>query len=297
MMPVPQRVSAIQRGWSRWPQLLWPLGFLSLVLAAPTHSQSLGDIARQERQRKQEQQPSTLHVYDNEDLEGAEILLPEDRERVRASKQEATLAARKPTLESAGSELETDDVSLGDIARHYPAVATHRQKPASRSRSPQPTSSASVLAYPNISRQSMHRLSSLTLHQYSDIQNAPPGETTSCEEISGSRCIHLQSGDTLWKLAHRYLGRGKYWLLLAANNPQLGDPSRLKAGVWVHLPSERPNNSPRRHVRAAPREALWKFTQVQFGHSEAWNCVEQANPQLQNSRSRRIILVSAQWNQ
>jgi nucleoid-associated protein YgaU len=59
----------------------------ALFYASTSYGQSLGDIARQEQERrKQEPRPST-YVYTNEDLKREQILVPEDRERVLAARR------------------------------------------------------------------------------------------------------------------------------------------------------------------------------------------------------------------
>ncbi len=55
--------------------------------------QSLGDIARQERERKKDQATHATHVYTNDDLKKSRILLPEDLARVRDAIQNQREAA------------------------------------------------------------------------------------------------------------------------------------------------------------------------------------------------------------
>jgi nucleoid-associated protein YgaU len=102
------------------PRLSWLLGVT--LLAAPAYSQSLGDLARQERERKGDQATHSTHVYDNEDLKRPQILLPEDRERVQASKRKAEPAPAKPATEIASSDVELSSLPLSDIARRYSEV-------------------------------------------------------------------------------------------------------------------------------------------------------------------------------
>src|SRR5271165_7061940 len=50
--------------------------------------------------------------------------------------------------------------------------------------------------------------------------------------------VKIAPGDSLWKLAVRYFGSGFRWKKLAALNPQLADPNRIRAGEWVRIPSD-----------------------------------------------------------
>jgi len=61
---------------------------VSLILgcAAASFAQDLGEIARQERERRKEQPARSTHVYTNDDLERQHILVPEDRARVLAAR-------------------------------------------------------------------------------------------------------------------------------------------------------------------------------------------------------------------
>jgi len=59
----------------------------ALFYASASYGQSLGDIARQERERRKQEPHQTVHVYTNEDLTREQILIPEDRERVLAARR------------------------------------------------------------------------------------------------------------------------------------------------------------------------------------------------------------------
>jgi nucleoid-associated protein YgaU len=64
-------------------------GFLAATLfcGSASYAQSLGDIARQERERRKQETHHSIYVYTNEDLKRESILIPEDRERVLADRQ------------------------------------------------------------------------------------------------------------------------------------------------------------------------------------------------------------------
>jgi morphogenetic protein associated with SpoVID len=102
------------------------------------------------------------------------------------------------------------------------------------------------------------------------------------DEISGDTRIRVQPGDTLWKLAGKYLGDGKDWRVLASCNPQVTDPMRLRVGMAVRLPEEAAHFQPPKRVLVERGDSLWKLAQVHLGDGNAWNCVAQANPDLEN---------------
>src|ERR1700735_5059704 len=62
----------------------------SLVTSVPAWTQSLAEAARQERERKKEQSVRERHIYTNEDLTKAQILVPDDQARVLARKSDAS---------------------------------------------------------------------------------------------------------------------------------------------------------------------------------------------------------------
>ena len=61
---------------------------VSLILgcAAASFAQDLGEIARQERERRKEQPARSTYVYTNDDLQRQHILVPEDQARVLAAR-------------------------------------------------------------------------------------------------------------------------------------------------------------------------------------------------------------------
>jgi nucleoid-associated protein YgaU len=70
---------------------------VSLILgcAAASFAQDLGEIARQERARKQEHPSPATYVYTNDDLQRQHILVPEDQARVVATRRAATNPAEQ----------------------------------------------------------------------------------------------------------------------------------------------------------------------------------------------------------
>jgi nucleoid-associated protein YgaU len=297
----------------RRPRLLWLLALAVLFVAAPGYAQSLGDIARQERARKQaEPQPSAdTHVYDNDDLVRSQILVPADRDRAQVAKQQAppAPAPSAPVAPAASTvadvnldpNVDPNTLPLGDIARHYRALKAARQQQESQSAARQPMPTASPLAYPTFTQPVAHtfappaslHVASAPTHPAMPIERAHISIAHEAQKTDGTNRVRVQSGDTLWVLARKYLGHGKDWLVLAAQNPQVTAPTHLEVGTWLNLPREEsvvrnsvaPNSEAPQHmrVRVERGDSLWKLSQVQFGDGRGWSCIAQANPELQNA--------------
>jgi len=50
--------------------------------------------------------------------------------------------------------------------------------------------------------------------------------------------VTVAAGDTLWGIAKKYLGSGEEWKRLAAENPEIKDPNKIKPGMKIKLPLE-----------------------------------------------------------
>jgi nucleoid-associated protein YgaU len=302
----------------RRPRLSWLLALALLSLAAPVYGQSLGDVARQERARKQaEPPPADTHVYDNDDLVRSQILLPADRDRAQAAKQQSTPPPTAPVAPPASSDadvnldpnVDPNTLPLGDIARHYRALkAAARQQQDSQAAARQPMPAAPPLAYPTFTQPRTHILApvasapaplplhvagaSAATHSTMPTERAHISIPQGAEKIKGTTRFRVQSGDTLWVLARKYLGHGKDWLLLAAHNPQVTDPTHLQVGTWLRLPeaesvasnsAARSSFGPTERVRVQAGDSLWSLSQQRLGNGRAWSCVAQANPELQDA--------------
>ena len=253
------------------------------------------------------------HVYDNDDLKRAQILLPEDRERIQASKRKAEPAPAKPATEIASSDVELSSLPLSDIARRYSEAVTVVASVGKEDRHPatsnpsRRTVTVRARAYPASSEAPAHlsvvpaspapvAISKPAMGNpaISHPEIADTAKLVRKETAEGSR-VQVRRGDTLWNLAKEYVGRGEDWPLLAANNPQVTKPERLLVGTWLRVPEKAANTTltgsatlppaqqSSRQVRVERGDSLWKLTEAQFGDGRAWGCVAQANPQLQNA--------------
>ena len=264
----------------------WVVRLLVLFFASTAYSQSLGDLARQERERQLSEPKHATHVYTNEDLAKPRILVPEDQARVQSGEKPKP-AASQPAAESAGDETPVDKLPLGDIARHDRAL-----KEAARKAEPPPAIPPSVLSTPPLAYPKFdHPMGSIAPPPVPVpivTTNVERGKVAPGEEIASGTRVRVQSGDTLWGLAQKYLGRGEDWMLLAVANPQFSDPTHIPVGAWVRLPDKSQPATPPARIRIQRGDTLSKLTQEYFGDGEAWQCLAQANPQIKNTN---VVLV------
>jgi nucleoid-associated protein YgaU len=257
-------------------------GLLICVLslcASPGFAQSLGEIARQERARKQSQPTRPSHVYTNEDMTRPQILLPDDQTRFQAARE-----ATKPTLVQPADRIpfavpRLDEIPLGDVARHYRLQKQLQQR---QQLSDLPgLSSATPLAAPIISNPpsaptptpAADPLKRSSLHR--------PAHTEG-RAIQAAGGVRVTRGDSLWKLAKRHLGSGMRWRRLAALNPQLTDPDIIRVGEWIRLPLASSASQVAKIVRVRKGDTLWKLARVELGTGLAWECIAVVNPGLLN---------------
>jgi nucleoid-associated protein YgaU len=108
--------------------------------------------------------------------------------------------------------------------------------------------------------------------------NPPP-----TPEIAGLQQVHVQRGESWWKLARRYLGSGALWPELRTLNEEMDGPAELlKAGSIVRLPARAHAGeaSPRRSITVKKGDSLWLIAREHLGHGSAWTCLARVNPQI-----------------
>jgi len=280
----------------------WLFALLALSLGTPVYSQSLGEIARQERERKQQHPSQATHVYDNDDLARPHILLPEDEKRVQAKKKMSAPPAGDAPAETVDSAPKGSAPVLGqvapapqDVKSDLPVLGLHSMPLQSK---PEPSTlsnsepSNPELRNPKRTNPDLSRppaTARLSVKPSTSRTTPAPAQTESVssgtlhQEIYGDTQIRVQPGDTLWKIASKYLGAGKDWQVLATCNPQVKNPMRLAVGMLVRLPDETAHSDSPEKVVVKRGDSLWKLAHVHFGDGNAWTCVAQANPGLQNS--------------
>jgi nucleoid-associated protein YgaU len=110
--------------------------------------------------------------------------------------------------------------------------------------------------------------------------------------MSSFRTLRIAPGDSLWKIAKQNLGRGSLWPELAAANPSLGNPLRLRAGSELSLPaapvvvvaSPATRTEPRAAgiIRVHRGDTLWSLAKANLGRASKWPCLASANPSVSN---------------
>jgi nucleoid-associated protein YgaU len=255
---------------------------LILFCAAASFAQNLGEIARQERERKKEQPPRAAYVYTNDDLQRQHILVPDDRARALAARgstsdpavqaaqtpapavplvvavspapiatPSASVSApidaapvapisRPPVSANAGT-VQSKPSPLEAILRAVREASVQKRPAAPAHRLPQP-----VIAYipfgvrPSPATQTKPvRNEIATVPVSRMVSSRPQRHLTSPEPVDSGMAgiVAVERGDSLWKLAKRYLGSGTRWRELASLNSQILNANVLHVGEWICLPS------------------------------------------------------------
>ena len=88
-----------------------------------------------------------------------------------------------------------------------------------------------------------------------------------------------ERGDSLWKLAHRNLGRGYLWRDLLAVNPHLRDANHIEAGSRIFLPAATSAHASTT-LSVQNGDSLSRIARARFGHASSWSCIFRANPSI-----------------
>ena len=113
------------------------------------------------------------------------------------------------------------------------------------------------------------------------LQNLPKLEVVETAGI----WVRVERGDSLWKLAQKYLGDGKAWQQIAEANPQITNPNHILAGESLRMPMKPQITEDRdaQSVRVQSGDSLWKLAAARFGNGQAWLCIVAANPEIGNA--------------
>ncbi|MBI3933887.1 MAG: LysM peptidoglycan-binding domain-containing protein [Acidobacteria bacterium] len=272
--------------------------FLAIFIFGLTTSsaQSLGDLARQERERVKARPARSSRVYTNEDLARPKILGTLEKEIIGSLAPIASPPATPSSAPAPASEQATlapvaplwpAGTPLGDIARYYrqqkqlrvpnlepPALAQAKnpdQEPEPPSRTPQAPRNAATMFSPPQPLLRPRKIIAIT-------------EPSGRENTSTPRVVRVNPGDSLWKIAARYLGDGNQWREIASANPELANPDRIQAGQQIRLPGESATAATAANqVRVQAGDSLWKLAKAQWGNGQAWSCIAESNPQIQDS--------------
>jgi len=281
--------------------------------AAALRAQDVAEAARQARERRAaEQKSGQYHVYTEEDLKRAKILTLEDDTPVASrkatppgqeKKNDEPQVAEKKKEGQQPADQKADAQTLGEVARRYRQEKAERQAPPRFPLDVRSNTLAAPKPLVDPGKGSLHedelkpvprtlapaprnnfpfRISPLAPR--SAVVPRNPAAEVPLGVIAGSvQRRQVQPGDSWWKLASRYLGKGSRWEELLRVNPGLDrDPNKLRAGTFVFVPGSV-------HPRAAPPGAqivvhkgdtLWSLAREHLGSGQRWTELAAANPEV-----------------
>jgi nucleoid-associated protein YgaU len=303
--------------------LLAPLSLHSNLAA---QEQNVAEAERQQQAQKSQQPATPHHVYTAEDLKRARILTPEDKKLAEAHRKELparTPAAKKPPAVDATNP---PPESLGEVARRYRKEKAAREAeaaaakkapvpfrielPSSTFAEPKPSivpllrpPSEPSVAAPDVvapSPASPRRSAApFRVSPFSPRPMAPPSASPA-PSVDPSMLVpsrefqqlRVRPGDSLWRMARRYLGDGARWQELLTLNPGLAaHPDSLAAGSTVIVPAAAVS----RTVRGSPSvitvqagDTLWSLARLHLGRGSDWPRLAHANPQLSDYLHLRV---------
>lgn len=216
---------------------------------------SLGEVARRYRQEKAARQPE--QAAKNESPSRYALPLPS-----------TSLATPKAMVALPAGSLRNDELKLAP-----PALV-----PAPRANAPAPRNNFPSRLSPFVPRDAVVPRS--------------PAANVPLAVLAGS--VHrekVQPGDSWWKLASRYLGKGSRWAELLRVNPGLSqDPHKLISGTLVFVPeSLRPKKvPPGGQILVRKGDTLWSLAGEHLGCAQNWPQLAAANPEVTNFTKLQI---------
>lgn len=244
---------------------------LCVVLSAGVSlAQSLGDVARQDRERRS-QLPQHARVISNDDLKQEHILDAAHHQTSSAAEDLATQDVATPTAVSArrsaasvGANVplwgvaEQPGFSLGAYARALRQERSQReqqnaavQQPGSE---PAKSFSASIRSNneagsPVVTNSQSEKWNSAELSVRVIRNHAAAGMSADGSKIvthpleidPGPPLVRAARGDSLWRLARVHLGDGRLWPMLWESNPEIRNPGRLMIGQLLRIPARQLN--------------------------------------------------------
>jgi nucleoid-associated protein YgaU len=293
--------------------LFWLLTPLSLRSNLSAQDQDAAEAARQQQAQKSQQPTTPRHVYTDEDLKRAHILTPEDKKLAEARRNElpTPIPAAKTPLDATNQPPE----SLGEVARRcrkekvareaeaaaakkapapfrleFPSSTFAEPKPWVAPVLPPPSVAAPVVVAP--SPASPHRSAASSRVSPFSPRPTMPSAVSSPPRVNPSmllpsrefQLLQVRPGDSLWRMARRYLGDGARWQELLILNPGLAaHPDSLAAGSTVVLPAAVASRIMRGSapvITVRPGDRLWSLARIHLGRGSDWQRLAHANPQI-----------------
>jgi nucleoid-associated protein YgaU len=291
--------------------LLAPLSLHSNLFA---QDQDAAEAARQQQAQKSQQPAKPHHVYTDEDLKRPHILTSEDKKLAEAHRKELPApAAKNPSsLEATNPPPE----SLGEVARRYRNEKAAREAEVAAKKTPAPfrielptstfaeprrpvaplrapsTAARPVPAEPSLAPSrplaAPSRISPFSPRPTIPAPASPaPSVSVNPSTLTPSRefrQLQVRAGDSLWRMARRYLGDGARWPELLPLNPGLAaHPDSLVVGGTVIVPAAAASKTARGlppTITVRSGDTLWSLARVHLGRGSDWPRLAQANPQL-----------------
>lgn len=275
---------------------------VSLRCNLSAQDQDAAEAPRQQQAQKSQHPAAPQHVYIDEDLKRARILTPEDKKLAEARRKQLpapTPAAKKPPAVDATNP---PPESLGEVARRYRnEKAAHEAEAAAAKKAPapfrielpsstfaepkRPVPVAPAAALPPRSA-APSRMSPFSPRPTmpSPASPAPPVNPSTLVPRREFQQLVVRPGDSLWRMARRYLGDGARWQELLSLNPGLAThPDSLAAGSTVIVPAavvSRTVRGSRLTITVHQGDSLWSLARVHLGRGSDWPRLAHANPQI-----------------
>lgn len=228
-------------------------------------------------------------------MKRSEILLPKDRARMEASQKKTPSESAPQNAAAPAPQIQNSkpvELPLGDVARYYRELyrLQNEQQKARDSVLPvEPAVAMPKLTAPEIilrperrvpqSRSPRDPFSPSQREAPVAPQSPAPRHASVPQEtpMAAAESIVVRRGDSLWKLAARYLGDGAKWHALLAANPQLSNPNLIQVGQQLAVPHAASTESASAY-KVVRGDSMWKLAQNHLGNGMAWSCIAQANP-------------------
>jgi LysM repeat protein len=141
----------------------------------------------------------------------------------------------------------------------------------------------------------------------STIRPAQPKPAANAAPVATQKSVTVHRGDSLWKLAQQTLGHGNHWHELLALNPSIANPSQIRAGAKLVLPtvaatpvlarSASNGAAATATMKVRKGDTLWNLAKANLGRSSAWPCLAAANPSISDPNrifeGQNLILPAA----